>query len=79
MEETTKKITVNTDEHSAPLTYFDKKAAIIHVTGDYENIGEITKVNLGAVDIFDYSSNEFINNMNISSLLPMPFKEGHIG
>lgn len=78
LEESAKKMRLSTNEQTAPLTYFDQNAAIIHVSGDYETIGEITKVNLGAVSVFDFTSNEFVNNMNISQLIPNPFRDNHI-
>jgi hypothetical protein len=52
------------------LSYFDDNAAIIHVLGDQENIGDIIKVNASAVHIFDYTFNEFVNNMSINILVP---------
>ena len=78
LEESYKKIAKQTNEQTAPLSYFDQNAAIIHVSGDYETIGEISKVNLGAVSVFDFTSNEFVNNMNISQLIPEPFRGNHI-
>jgi hypothetical protein len=42
--------------------------------GDYENIGDIVHVNAEAIALFAYTNNEFINNMNINQLLPLPFK-----
>jgi hypothetical protein len=48
------------------LSFFDPDCAILHVNGEFDSIGEILKVNLGAVSVFDYTANELENNMNVT-------------
>ena len=58
------------------LSFFDTESGIISLCGDFENTGEITKVNNSAGGIFGYLQTEMIGR-NIAMVIPSPFAEVH--
>lgn len=59
-----------------PLSFFDNDNLIISVSGDFETIGEIQKVNSVACTLLGYLQAELVGR-NISLLIPPPFADNH--
>lgn len=56
---------------------FNERNGVFVLSGEDSNIGEILEVNIGAVDMFGFTVSSEMIGMNISSLMPSPFTEGH--
>jgi PAS domain S-box-containing protein len=59
-----------------PLSFFDSDNLIISVSGDFESIGEIVRVNPIACSLLGYLQGELLGQ-NISMIIPQPFAKNH--
>lgn len=55
---------------------FDDRNALITMSGELRNIGEIVNVNMGAVMLFGYARADFIGRI-VHDLMPVPFSTHH--
>ena len=58
------------------LSFFDKENAIIYVSGDLDNLGEIMDLNQSGTTLFGYQKIE-IQGRKVSTLIARPFADDH--